>query len=537
MSEWESHRLFFRFSVKPERPVVSLTITLIGICLLLITGCAGLPKNVNLNPSNAIRDGQETALGMALDKQLVDYQGQSGIFLLNNGLDAFVARALLTRMAERSIDLQYYEFHQDTVGHLLINELLIAADRGVRVRMLIDDMYGSEADDVWTALDAHPNIEVRLFNPFSRSVPKSLQWITRFKDLNHRMHSKSFTVDNQATILGGRNIGDEYFEANPKVAFVDLDVLAIGAVVPEASKAFDQYWNSDNAYPASVLARLATSEQLAELKDKIEQASQEKDTTRYVEALKSSEFARALRQGSARFEWAQARVMYDSPEKKARGENWESELLIAQLAPYLEKVTDELIIINPYFVPGKKGADALCKLSENGVKVSILTNSLASNDVTAVHAGYARYRKKLLKCGVVLYELNENIRKKPGNTHAWVPGLSKSSLHAKTMALDKKAMFVGSMNLDQRSLNINNEIGILFFNPEVASKRAQFFHENIETVAFRLALHANNNGSESIQWHLKEGDKEIVYDSEPHVGFWRKLKVGLIRLLPVESLL
>ena len=200
----------------------------------------------------------------------------------------------------------------------------MAADRGVRVRMLIDDMYGSDADDVWTALDAHPNIEVRLFNPFSRTIPKSIQWTTRFKDLNHRMHSKSFTVDNQVTILGGRNIGDEYFEANPDVAFVDLDVLAIGPVVAEASKAFDQYWNSDNAYPASALARPATSEQLAELKDKIEQASQEKDTTRYVEALKSSELARRCARATARFEWAQARVMYDSPEKKARGRKLES---------------------------------------------------------------------------------------------------------------------------------------------------------------------------------------------------------------------
>ena len=536
MSEWESQQLFFRFSVKPERPVVSLSIILIGFCLLLITGCAGLPKNVNLNPSYAIRDGHETALGMAMSKPLGDHPEQSGIFLLSNGLDAFVGRVILAQMAERSIDLQYYEFHQDTVGRLMINELLMAADRGVRVRMLIDDMYGSDADDVWTALDAHPNIEVRLFNPFSRTIPKGIQWATRFKDLNHRMHSKSFTVDNQVTILGGRNIGDVYFEASPNVAFVDLDVLAIGPVVAEASEAFDQYWNSDNAYSASALARPATSEQLAELKDKVEQASQEKDTTRYVEALKGSDLARALRRGTARFEWAQARVMYDSPEKKARDENWKAKLLISQLLPYLEKVSDELIIVNPYFVPGKNGADALCKLSEGGTKVSILTNSLASNDVTAVHAGYARYRKKLLKCGVALYELNEDIRKKPGNTHAWVPGLSKSSLHAKTMALDKKAMFVGSMNLDQRSLNINNEIGILFFNQEIAGKRAQFFHENIETVAFRLTLHTDN-GSETIQWHLKEDDKEIVYDAEPHVGFWKKLKVGIIRLLPVESLL
>jgi cardiolipin synthase C len=513
------------------------TIILMCCCFLWITGCAGLPANVNLNPSYAITNGQETALGMAFGKQLVDHQGQSGIFLLNNGMDAFVGRAILVRMAQRSIDLQYYEFHQDKVGNLLINELLMAADRGVRVRMLIDDMYGSKADNVWTALDAHPNIEVRLFNPFSRSIPKSLQWITRFKDLNHRMHSKSFTVDDQVTIVGGRNIGDEYFDASPNVAFVDLDVVVIGAVVPEASQAFDQYWNSDNAYPSSVLARPAMPEQLSELRDKIEQASKEEDATKYVEALKSSELASTLRQGSARFEWAQARVMYDSPEKKAQGENWKAELLMSQLLPYLEKVTDELTIVNPYFVPGKKGADTLCKLSESGVKVSILTNSLASNDVTAVHAGYAKYRKRLLKAGVKLYELNEDISKKAGDTHAWVPGLSRSSLHAKTMVLDKKAMFVGSMNLDQRSLHINNEIGILFFNQEIAAKRAQFFEENIEKVAFRLVLHTDSNGNESIQWHLREDDKEIVYDSEPHVGFWKKLKVGLVRLLPVESLL
>ena len=263
MREMEPSHCFDSFIRTPERTGVSgtqgctmrkplLTVIFIGFCLLWISGCAGLPKNVNLHPTYAISDGHDTALGQKLDEQLIDHQGQSGIFLLNNGLDAFVARAVFARLAQRSIDLQYYIFRHDTVGSLMINEILMAADRGVRVRLLIDDMYGSEADDVWTALDAHPNIEVRLFNPFSRSAPKSLQWITRFKDLNHRMHSKSFTVDNQVTILGGRNIGDEYFEANPNVAFVDLDVLAIGPVVAAVSEAFDQYWNSDNSYSASV---------------------------------------------------------------------------------------------------------------------------------------------------------------------------------------------------------------------------------------------------------------------------------------------
>lgn len=511
-------------------------IILVGLCLMTISGCVGLPRHLNFQSSYSI-DGHETALAIVLDGQLVGHQGQSGIFLLNNGLDAFVARAVLARLAERSIDLQYYVFHQDTVGHLLINELLAAADRGVRVRLLVDDMYGSDADHVWTALDAHPNIEVRLFNPFSRTIPKTVQWITRFKELNHRMHSKSFTVDNQVTIVGGRNIGDEYFEASPDVAFVDLDVVAVGAVVPEVSEAFDRYWNSDYAYPASVLAGPATSDQLAELKIAIEKASREKESASYMEALRNSDFAKALRQGSARFEWAQARVMYDPPEKKAKGQNWKAQLLMYQLMPYLKKVTDELIIINPYFVPGENGADALCTLSKDGARVIILTNSLSSNDVTAVHAGYARYRKKLLKCGVALYELNEDVRKKPGNTHAWVPGLSRSSLHAKTMALDREAMFVGSMNLDQRSLNINNEIGVLFFNPEIAERSARLFHENIDAVAYKVVLRTDGSGSESIQWRLKDDDTEIVFDSEPHVGFWKKVKVGIFRLLPVESLL
>jgi putative cardiolipin synthase len=207
--------------------------------------CSDLPENINRPLSSAVQNGHDTTLGLTFDHQLADHQGKSGVLLFGNGLDAFVGRALLARLAERSIDVQYYMFHQDTVGKLLVDQLIKAADRGVRVRMLIDDMYGSEADDVWTALDAHPKMEVRLFNPFVRDAFKNLQWITRFREVNYRMHSKSFTVDNQATIVGGRNIGDEYFDATPELSFADLDLLAIGPVVPEVSEAFDQYWNSD----------------------------------------------------------------------------------------------------------------------------------------------------------------------------------------------------------------------------------------------------------------------------------------------------
>jgi putative cardiolipin synthase len=510
---------------------------LIVSVLIGSVGCSNLPENIDRSPSTAIRDGHDTTLGRAFGAQLAYHPDQSGVILLGNGRDAFVGRALLASLSERTIDVQYYMYHQDTVGRLLIDQLIKAADRGVRVRMLIDDIYGSEADDVWTAQDAHPKIEVRLFNPFVRGASKNLQWITRFRNVNYRMHSKSFTVDNQATIVGGRNIGDEYFDANPELAFADLDLLAVGPVVPEVSAAFDQYWNSDWAYPASALTQPATPEQLKGLKARMDAFSKNESAAIYIEALKHSDLANSLRAGRTQLKWAEAKVIHDSSDKKEHGENWKAELLISQLWPYMQQATDELIIVSPYFVPGKKGANALCDLSNKGVRIRILTNSLASNDVAAVHAGYSKYRKQLLKAGVALYELDEEIKKKVRKRFTWLPGLSKSSLHAKTMVIDRKVMFVGSMNLDQRSLNINNEIGILFLNPEIAANSAEAFDQNVEKVAFRLALDTTDGGSASIRWHLKTADGEIVYDREPYVGFWKKAGVRLIRLLPIESLL
>ncbi|WP_319521693.1 phospholipase D family protein [uncultured Desulfosarcina sp.] len=515
-----------------------LAVILAALCgIVWFTCCSSLPRDIQRPPSTVIEDGQATLLGRTFAEELANHPGRSGVNLLENGLDAFVSRVVLTNLAERSIDVQYYMYHQDTVGKLLVDQLIKAADRGVRVRMLIDDIYGSDADDVWTTLDAHPKMEVRLFNPFDRGASKNLQWITRFKEVNYRMHSKSFTVDNQATIVGGRNIGDEYFNANPELAFADLDLLAVGPVVPGVSEAFDQYWNSDWAYPASALAPPSDSGRLEDLRLRMAAFADSENAAAYIEALKNSNLANTLRAGRSQFEWAEAKVIHDSPEKKERGDNWESELLISQLWPIIQKATEELIIVSPYFVPGKKGAEALCDLCAKGVKVRILTNSLASNDVSAVHAGYAKYRKQLLKGGVELFELDEKVKNVAQKKFTWLPGLSKSSLHAKTMVLDRKAMFVGSMNLDQRSLNINNEICILFFNPEIAVKSAEAFDLNIEKMAFRLELDTAENGSGSIRWHLKTADGEVVYDSEPYVGFWKRMGVGLIRLLPVESLL
>jgi len=512
-----------------------------GIVVILVLVLMGvltrLPDNSRRTPSYVIKDGDNTTLGKAFRPRLEQHPGQSGVYLLGHGLDAFVGRAVLARMAERSIDVQYYMFHQDTVGRLLIMEVLSAADRGVRGRMLIDDMYGEEADDVWSALDSHPNIEVRLFNPFVRGRSKTLQFITRFKTVNHRMHSKTFTVDNKASIVGGRNIGDEYFNADKDLAFGDLDVMTIGPAVPKVSEEFDEYWNSKHAYPVTTLMAAAEEGALDELRADLAEFHREKKTSVYVEALENSSFAKSLKNKTASFRFAQAKVIHDSAEKQDREGEWKDDLLISQLAPYIQQATEEFILVSPYFVPGQRGADALCDLSKKGVRVRVLTNSLVSNDVAAVHTAYMRHRKQLLRCGVQLYELNEQLRKLEGELFTWLPGLNKSSLHAKTMAIDHETMFVGSFNFDQRSLYLNNEIGILFKEPELANQSSEHFDQHVDQVAFRVELVTDEKGNESMRWTGIEDGKKVVLDSEPYAGFWKKLGVNLMRVLPIDSLL
>jgi putative cardiolipin synthase len=509
------------------------------LSLQVLGGCAKLPDNSERKSSQVISDGESTSLGQAFKPQIEQHPGQSGVLLLGNGLDAFVGRAVLARLAERSIDVQYYMFHQDTVGRLLIKELLAAADRGVRVRMLIDDMYGEEADDVWSALATHPNMEVRLYNPFVRGHSKNLQFVTQTKRVNHRMHSKTYTADNQVTIVGGRNIGDEYFDADKDVAFSDLDAMAIGPVVPEVSSEFDEYWNNRHSFPvstlvASVAKETVPADALDKLRKELNAFYQQPQTLAYRDAVDNSTFANALRDKTAKFSYSEAKIIHDSAEKMTKeDDNWKAELLMSQLAPYIIQAKEEYTLVSPYFVPGQRGADAICKLSKQGVRVRILTNSLASNDVAAVHTGYMRHRKQLLRCGVELYELNEQLKELEGKRFTWLPGLSKSSLHAKTMAMDKNIMFVGSFNFDQRSLNINTEIGIVFEDPEIAAHSSEHFDKYIDKIAFRVELIDN-----SLRWTgIEEGGKTVVFDTEPYTSFWKRLSVNLMRVLPVDSML
>jgi putative cardiolipin synthase len=518
------------------RPTIIVQL-LTAVLILLIAGCATLPKDFDRPESYALTDSENTSFGKVRAKERAAHPGKSGFHLLGNGLDAFVARAVLSQHAERSIDVQYYLYHNDLVGKLFTDLLLKAADRGVRVRLLVDDMDLAGRDIGAAAMDSHLNIEVRIFNPFSRNVGRTSQFVTRLGSVTRRMHNKTFSVDNQISILGGRNIGNEYFDADPDLAFADLDVMAIGPVVKEVSSVFDQYWNSELAYPASVLlnGELPSPEKVEALRGKLNQYVSDQADSGYLKALRNSNLANKLRKNQVEFRWGDAEVVFDRPEKLLHDFSETQYHLSPMLKPYWEGIEKELIIFSPYFVPGKPGTAFLTQLVQRGVRVRILTNSLASNDVGMVHAGYMKYRKDLLRGGVELYELNKKLTRKQRKEKKGEEGSSKASLHAKSFIFDRKQLFVGSLNLDPRALLHNTEIGVVLKVPEIAEEMAKWFEENVEQLAFRLELKKNENGDEKLFWHGVVDGKELTFDVDPYTGFWRRFGIGVISILPIES--
>jgi putative cardiolipin synthase len=364
------------------------------ILTFTLTGCAKLPESYNKVYSKAFTDVENTLLAKAIHIKQKTQKYQSGFYILGNGIDAFIARAALAELAEKSLDVQYYIFHNDLIGNLFTYQLLKAADKGVRVRLLLDDLNMGEWDDDLMAINKHPNIEVRLFNPFNRKTSRATQLITHERAITRRMHNKSFTADNLVTIIGGRNIGDEYFNADPSVIFEDLDVLGIGKVAKDVSKSFDKYWNSELSYPIDILTNKKLSyEEYNQAKKKFNKFMKKNTDSKYLQALKKSNFLKNLLNEKLKYYWGEAQVVYDDPNKILVDLSNTKYNLTPQLKPFVDSISKELIILSPYFVPGKTGSQFLVDLVKKGVKVRILTNSLASNDVGLVHAGYSKYRK------------------------------------------------------------------------------------------------------------------------------------------------
>jgi len=531
--------------MKADRPIarvapasVCLQRFLTAIALgVLVSGCASLPRNLDREPSVALANTDDTRLGRAITPLLAANPGRSGIYPLPNARDAFAARILLARAAERSLDLQYYVWHSDTTGRLLFDAVWQAAERGVRVRMLLDDATTKGLDPTIATLATHPNIRIRLFNPFVNRGFRLGDFITDFSRVNRRMHNKSFTADNQVTIVGGRNVGDEYYGANSDVGFRDLDAMAVGSVVRDVSREFDLFWNSEPAYPAANVIPAIGRDEATRVREAWAIAGQQSDALRYVSAVSDTPLVRALLNGELKLEWTTAQVIHDDPSKVLHSRESTELHMLPRLEHALGRPMQELDLVSPYFVPGADGTAGFRELRERGVKVQILTNSLAATDVMPTHAGYSNYREDLLRAGVRLYELKPNRDTSAAKEAAERQGIADSAaagLHAKTFSVDRSRIFVGSFNLDPRSDRLNTEMGIVIASPTLASRLSAEFDSGIPRDAYEVRLAADGR---SLEWIEQEGDREIHHPTEPETSAMKRAWVRFLSILPIEWLL
>lgn len=517
-----------------ERKLVIKWMTIFFLLSSLLQGCA-LPQLSDRTQSSALSPqlASETTLGKSLAGRLAQNPGKAGIYPIQDPKQAFASRVALARAAQRTIDIQSYLWHNDTTGTLMLNELFAAAERGVRVRLLLDDNGITGLDNQLNRIDRHPNIEVRLFNPFVIRNPKWLGYFTDFSRVNRRMHNKSFTVDNMVTISGGRNIGDEYFGATDAELFTDLDMLCVGAVVDAVSRDFDLYWKSDSAYPSSKILLPTEPTVLDQLDSEKLSAEQQERAAVYTTQVRESVFLQEFLSGKLPLQWTEVRMVSDDPAK-GLDEASREDYLVAELRDFIAEPKFSLSVVSPYFVPTEKGVAFFSRLAKAGVNVQILTNSLEATDVAAVHSGYAKTRVELLKAGVKLFELKSSAgvqNKRQGKRNSML-GSSGSSLHTKTFSVDGSRVFVGSFNFDPRSVNLNTEMGFLIQSTALATQIDLAF-QALPTMAYEVRL----DDDDSLVWIERDGGQEIRHDLEPKATTWRKIVVFFYSLLPINDLL
>tara|TARA_R110000796_G_scaffold252568_1_gene387897 strand:+ start:24495 stop:26036 length:1542 start_codon:yes stop_codon:yes gene_type:complete len=501
-----------------------------GLCALLagLTACATPLPQHDMPPSYAIDVPAQGLLNTYMRQQPADDLQMSGFYMLDRGVDALSARLQLIDMAQTSIDLQYYIYSGDVTGGLIADRLLAAADRGVRVRILLDDIGNSMSDKAVATLDMHENIELRLFNPVSvrHTWFKLPSKIVEFGRINNRMHNKLLVTDNLAMITGGRNIGDEYY-ALSELDFQDIDLLGIGPISREASANFDDFWNSPNAIPASVLYEDAEVRTLDRMREGLASHREKQAQRPYIQAMEKESFSRDLTEGRLKLYWGRSDWLADPPVKAdAQSEQNEVPYLARILANHLRDVESELLIKSAYLIPGDRGVELLGSVVEQGADVWMLTNSLATTDVLAVHSSYAAYRVPMLKNGIRLWEL-QPMAAKQERPNTFISD-SVASLHAKSFVFDRYKLFVGSINLDPRSITLNTEAGVMVYQKELAERMADLFHRwTADDYAFELRL---GEGDE-LQWHA-EGQQ---WDREPEAGRMRRFMAWMLDWLPIED--
>ena len=521
------------------------------LILSVLSGCASLPLDYPRTFTTALPPSDATRLWRTIQPQLDSHPGESGFYLLPSGIDAFVARILLIDAAERTLDLQYYMFHGDVTPKLVVDRMLAAADRGVRIRFLVDDWNIKGKDFVLAMIDAHPNIEVRVFNPIAGSrssfLSRPLHYVFGAERIKKRMHNKAFVVDNTVAIVGGRNIGDEYFQAQHDVNFEDMDIMAVGPIAKEVSAGFDEYWNHELAIPIrAFVSQEPSAEDIQKARRTLGDHREAMKAKEYGRSLRESDLLNRLRAGHLPVVWAQGEVLYDRPGRiNTSSAPDPSKYMGPRLREIIEGAQSEALIISPYFVPREGGVKLFQRMRERGVTVKILTNSLASNDVPLVHGGYARYRKDLLKLGVDLFELKPEKGQKEEKEATHWGGSSGAALHAKTFILDRKVLFVGTLNLDPRSVWFDTQNGIVVRSETLAEQAARLFEEMTSMRrAFKVRLRRSSteaNGSPSadngLEWITEENGKEVQYFHEPETGLWRRISLKILSLLAPEKML
>lgn len=509
---------------------------------ITVTGCSTLPKHtIESIPETTLQvDTTQTTLAQIIQPLQEQHPELTGYLVLFEPLEALSARLRLIDKAEKTLDLQYYIWDNDKVGALALHALIRAADRGVRVRLLIDDNNAKSTEGIFLALAQHPNIKVKLFNPYRFRKYRALDMMLDLKRINRRMHNKSFIADHQVALIGGRNMTNQYYNVSDNYQFSDVDVMLVGTAVKDISNSFDEYWNHEYAYKVQeVVKQSAHRLSYDSLKQQLDEHYKRITVQNYLDLTSNSQAIDSLMSRYIPLDWVKAEVVKDSPDK-IKSKAKKKEHLNFQLIQQLEQPEKNVDLISAYFVPEKKGAKMLTDLAEDGIKVRVLTNSFKANDVAVVHAFYGKYRQDLLEHGVQLYEFLPALDKNDLDRHTEalakkakvnLKGLSRSSLHAKLMALDEKQVFIGSFNFDPRSAYLNTEIGVLLNSPPLARAVHTTMDENLSKYAYQLVLDANKK----ITWQRQTPQGPVIYTKEPRMKWWQRAGIKMLSWLPIEG--
>ena len=502
-----------------------------SLALITLTGCS-LPMNQS-NKQPPIQIHAEHWLnGSNVDTQMS--QGLTAYLALDDAFSSIASRLYLINKAQHNIDLQYYIWENDSIGHLMLAELLKAADRGVKVRLLIDDQNGTKLDATLKQLAAHPNFEIKLFNPYKFRKLRVIDYAFRLKHINHRMHNKLIIADGAIAVTGGRNISREYFDASDNFQFTDMDILFYGTAVQHANEVFHKFWNDNLSYSVPQLLGDGNQEQLSKLRQYYELTALQKDQLKKRIELAEKQINKHLKDRP--INWAKAHFIADSPNK-IRGEATHDQLIYSQMLNIMGEPKQHLELVSAYFVPTRKGTDYLVNLSKNDVRIRILTNSFLANDVAVVHAFYQKYRHDLLQNGIKLYEFKPYIER---NKRTWyevvtgnvIPakGKNTSSLHAKFFDIDGM-VFIGSFNFDPRSANLNSEVGLVVESDVLQKYISKSLDQYLPQIAYELKL--NKQGE--IIWLDQHKDGSIVeYKHDPETTKFQRFAMQAVSYLPIE---